>query len=278
MPKNYKESLPKDVLEEYCINHLLIIPYVELTISAQCTLHCKDCANFMQYYDKPAPMNLDNVLAWTNAFLEAVDYIIRFRVMGGEALMQKDLPKVLKVILDSPKVEQMQLVSNATLIPKPDVMSVLKNPKASIHFSDYGESVSPKRKMIVDKCLSEGVMVRASPYINWSDYGDTSVRTSDINEIKSIYKSCQNICKHIWNGELHVCPRSAHGKALGMIKMKDSDYVRLLDTTVEDRRKQIRALYDVEYVDACACCGVIGCQKIMPGIQGETIKYKMVAQ
>lgn len=192
--------------------------------------------------------------------------------------MQRDLPKVLKVILDSPKVEQMQLVSNATLIPKPEVMSLLKNPKASIHFSDYGDKLCPKRKMIVDKCLSEGVMVRVDPYIDWIDYGDTSVRTSDINKVKSIYKKCTNICKHIWNGELHVCPRSAHGKALDMIKMKEGDYVRLLETTVEERRMQIRALYDIDYVDACACCGIIGGQRIKAGLQGETIKYKMVTQ
>lgn len=89
MPRNYEQSFPKDIPEEYRFNHQLIIPYVEMTVSAQCTLHCKDCANFMQYYDKPEPMNVENVIAWTNAFLEAVDYIVRFRVMGGGGINAK---------------------------------------------------------------------------------------------------------------------------------------------------------------------------------------------
>lgn len=278
MPKNYEQSIPKDVLTQYCLNHLLIIPYVEMTVSAQCTLHCKDCANFMQYYDKPEPMNLENVLAWTNAFLDAVDYVKTFRVMGGEAMMQKQLPDVLKVILNSPKVEHMQLVSNATLVPKDEVISLLKHPKASICFSNYGDQLCPKHKMIVDKCLSEGILATTSSYSRWIDAGDVSVRTTNIDEIKEIYKKCCLPCKHIWNGELHVCPRSAHGKALGMIKMKDQDYVKLLDTTTEERRKQIRALYDVDYVDACACCDWPTGPRIPSGIQGATIKYKMVAQ
>ena len=278
MPKKYEQLLSKDFLAEYCLNHLLIIPYVEITVSAQCTLHCKDCGNFMQYYDKPSPMNLDNVIAWVDAFLEAVDYIKIFRVMGGEPLMQKELPDVLKFILDSPKVEHMQLVSNATIMPKPEVIDLLKNPKASIYLSNYGDKLCPKHKTIVDKCLAEDIMVNASAQSIWTDDGDTSIRTTDIKKIKKNYKQCWLPCKHIWNGELHVCPRSAHGKALGMIKMKEQDYVRLLDTTVAERRKQIRELHDVEYVDACACCDRPTGPKIQAGIQGETIKYKMVTQ
>lgn len=279
MPKNLEQSLSKDFLAEFCLSHLLIIPYVEITISAQCTLHCKDCGNFMQYYDKPDPMNLDKVIKWTKAFMEAVDYIRTFRVMGGEPLMQRDLAKVLKFILDSPKVEHMQLVSNSTLVPNQEVMSQLKNPKASIFLSNYGEKLCPKHKMITDKLLAEGIIVHTtSPDRKWTDDGDTSIRTNDVNEIKKIYKKCGLPCKHIWNGELHVCPRSAHGKALGMIKMKEQDYVRLLDTTLEERRKQIRALHEVDYVDACACCDRPTGPKIQAGIQGETIKYKMVTQ
>lgn len=279
MPKTIEQSLSKDFLAEFCLSHLLIIPYVEMTVSAQCTLHCKDCGNFMQYYDKPEPMNLDNVIAWTQAFIEAVDYIKKFRVMGGEPLMQKDLAKVLKFILDSPKVEHMVLVSNSTIVPKPEIIELLKNPKASIFLSNYGKNLCPKHKMIVDMCISEGIIVDTTTADRkWTDDGDTSIRTTNIDKIKEIYKKCWLPCKHIWNGELHVCPRSAHGKALGMIKMKEQDYVRLLDTTVEERRKQIRALHEVEYVDACACCDRPTGPKIQAGIQGQTIKYKMVSQ
>lgn len=279
MPKNYEQLLSKDMLAEYCLNYLLIIPYVEISISAQCTLNCKDCSNFMQYYDKPNPMNLENVLAWASAFIEAVDHIRTFRVMGGEPLMQKDLAKVLKFILDSPKVEHMQLVSNSTLIPKPEIISLLKNPKASIHLSNYGEKICPKHKFITDMLLTEGIIVNTTtPERKWVDDGDTSVRTTDITEIKARYKKCMLPCKHIWNGELHVCPRSAHGRALGMIHMKSMDYVNLLDTSVEERRKQIRALHDVDYIDACACCDRATGKMIRSGLQGETIKYKMVAQ
>ena len=278
MPRNLEQSLSKNYLAKYGHMGELIIPYVELTVSAQCTLNCKDCANFMQYYEKPDPMDLDTVLAWTKSFLDAVDYVIMFRVMGGEALMQKGVHHVLEFLIDHPKVQLVALVSNATIIPGADVIRVMKNPKASIYLSNYGSRLAPKYKTIVDKCIDESILVKISDAdMAWSDFGDTAVRTTDIEVMKQIYRRCGMPCKHIWNGEFHVCPRSAHGRALGMIKMKDSDFVKLSGTSVEERREQIRALYNLDYIDACACCGIVGAKKIAAGLQGKTIKYKMVA-
>ena len=79
------------------VHPALIIPYVELCISPQCTLRCRDCANFMQHYHKPQPMDLEQVWSWVTAFLESVDHVMTFRVMGGEPLMQKQLPELSSV-------------------------------------------------------------------------------------------------------------------------------------------------------------------------------------
>ena len=100
------------------INPPLILPYVEVCISPQCTLRCRDCANFMQHYDKPKPMDLAAVKSWIDALLESVDHILTFRVMGGEPLMQKQLPELMRYLIAQGKLQHIQIVTNGTLKPR----------------------------------------------------------------------------------------------------------------------------------------------------------------
>lgn len=233
----------------------LVIPYVEIAVSMQCTLSCRDCCLMVPHYQAPAGMDAGAVLAAAEAFLEAVDRVIEFRIMGGEALLQKELPQVLETLLSQPKIEHLELVSNATLLPRPPLLEVLCHAKASIFFSNYGPRLCPHYRRIVDTCLDAGIMVRASgPERTWVDYGPPVQHTTSLAEMQTIYSSCDMICKHIWNGELHVCPRSAHGRALGFIPVPPGDYVPLLTTPPDERRRRIRELYELDCITACGYC------------------------
>lgn len=233
----------------------LIIPYAEIAVSMQCTLSCRDCCLMVPHYHHPEAMDAAAVLAAAEAFLEAVDRVIEFRVMGGEALMQRELPQVLETLLRHPRIQHLELVSNATLLPRPALLEVLCHPRASIYFSNYGPRLAPHYRRIIDVCLDAGLMVRAGgPERAWVDYGPPVQHTSNPAELQTIYSSCDMICKHIWNGELHVCPRSAHGRALGFIPVAEADYVPLLTTPLSERRRRIRELYDLDCITACGYC------------------------
>ena len=255
------------------VHPALIIPYVELCISPQCTLRCRDCANFMQHYNKPQPMDLEQVWSWVTAFLESVDHVMTFRVMGGEPLMQKQLPELMQRLLAQPKLQHIQVVSNATLMPKDELLNLMSNNhRCSMFFSNYGPKVAPRYQEIVKHCQEHHVLVETlCPDISWFDMGDCSDRHLTPEQMAATYQRCPNNCRHIWNGEFHHCPRSAHAKYLGLIKdIPEQDYVPLLALDAETRRARIRKMYDADYIKACNHCGfATGFHLIPCAIQAE---------
>lgn len=300
MPQKIEELLPESLFTEYCykkakltkalenpesletdilyalvaermakVNPPLLIPYVEVCISAQCTLNCRDCANFMQTYAahrKAKPMDIDAVKSWLSAFIESVDHIMTLRVMGGEPLMQKQFTELFKWILEQPKLQHIQIVSNATLMPKDDLIELMSNnTRCSFFFSNYGPDNAPHYKEIMDRCLERSVLVQTVPAdISWYDMGDTSSRGLNDEQKAAMYKNCPNNCRHIWNGELHHCPRSAHGRYLGLIEMPETDYVPLISLNTDDRRQRIRDFYDLNFIEACNHCGLNKNVKYVP--------------
>lgn len=273
----YRETANKMARE----HPALIIPHVEICISPQCTLHCRDCANFMQFYHKPQPMDLEQVWSWIDAFLEAVDHVMTLSLIGGEPLMQKQLPQLLERVLQQPKVQMVQIVSNATLMPRDDLIAVMSNNKRCfIRFSNYGPKLSPRYQEIIQTCQEHNVLAMPQePNIMWFDMGDCSDRHLSKKQKTEVYRRCPNECRHIWAGEFHNCPRSAQAKYLGFITdIPHRDYVPLLKLDLATRRKRIRKMYEVDYIEACNHCGFASGFKYIPcAIQAERPSHKAVA-
>lgn len=144
-------------------------------------------------------MDINQVVSWIKALLEAVDFVHTFRVMSGEPLLQKQLPELLKILFTFPKINHIQLVSNATLNPSPELTALLKGRRnASIFFSNYGPEVAPHYQEILDYCLKEGILVQTKPQsVKWMDYGDFHQRTNDPAVKEAIFRRCPNNCRHI---------------------------------------------------------------------------------
>ena len=202
----------------------------------------------------------------------AVD-LMTFRVMGGEPLMQKQLPELMQRLLAQPKLQHIQVVSNATLMPKDELLNLMSNNhRCSMFFSNYGPKVAPRYQEIVKHCQEHHVLVETlCPDISWFDMGDCSDRHLTPEQMAATYQRCPNNCRHIWNGEFHHCPRSAHAKYLGLIKdITEQDYVPLLALDAETRRARIRKMYDADYIKACNHCGfATGFHLIPCAIQAE---------
>ncbi len=288
MPKKYSELVAHSTLEEYYFqvakitkalskkgfsnpqdkdyrllakelakkNPPLIIPYVEITVSAQCTLKCVDCSNLMPYYTKANEMDLEACKQWVFKFLEAVDHVLMFRVMGGEALMQKGLLFFLEFLKRQAKIEHIQIVTNGTLpLTNEQIMFLANNKHFSLAISHYPKSVASHYQTLIAQCIQYNIQgVTSDEEMEWLDYGDLEKRGRIKEENEQIYSDCLQNCRHIWQGELHVCPRSAHGMELNLIPRDSKYYVDLMHNDIQIRRKQIRELYDVTSISACDYC------------------------
>lgn len=286
MPKNYVNSvtmaslaayymqqggimsrlLPKRLYKWYCFtkafvcsadkSRLLILPYLELCITPRCSLKCVNCANLMQYYESPKDYDTERIFAEVDRLLACVDSIDCFRILGGEPFMHKDIARIISYCAEQGKIVQVQLVTNGTIVPKEKVLKALAHAKVSVYISDYG-TVSGSRERL-EKCLSEHGIVHVSDsnYI-WDDMGGLDRRDYSPERVRSVYRGCRDICKTLVEGVVYVCPRSAHGDKLGVIPVNDHDHVDIFAGSVDEVRRKLRALYDVEYIEACYYCNAV---------------------
>lgn len=260
--------LPKILFKLYCIgkasvsnvsknkNNLLIMPYLELCITPRCSLKCINCANLMQYYEKPKDYDTDRILATLDRLLACVDSIDCFRILGGEPFLHKDIARIIQYCTEQRKLVQVQVVTNGTIVPKKEVLLALANVKTSVYISDYG-TVSGNRSSL-EKCLSQyGIAYFSDSNYIWDDMGGLERRAYTSESVKSVYQGCRDICKTLVDGVVYVCPRSAHGDKLGIIPKNEQDYVDIFVGSVNEIRCKLIGLYDVEYIEACYYCNAV---------------------
>ena len=77
----YKNMCLKD---EYSSSGELNIKNLDVQITERCSLKCSHCSNLMQFYEKPVNEDLDLLFSSLDRFMECVDKIYEFRVLGGD--------------------------------------------------------------------------------------------------------------------------------------------------------------------------------------------------
>jgi len=251
--------------------NLLIMPYLELCITPRCSLKCINCANLMQYYDKPKDYDTARIIATVDRLLECVDSIDCFRILGGEPFLHKDIARIIGYCAEQGKLVRIQVVTNGTIVPSDEVLSALEHAKASVYISDYG--VVSGNRLRLEKCLSlRGIAHFSDSNYVWDDMGGLARRDYTPERVRSVYQGCKDICKTMVDGVVYVCPRSAHADKLGIVTMKEQDSVTVFTGSVKEVRCRLRNLYDVDYIEACYHCNAVECRsKIVAGEQCKTI-------
>lgn len=245
--------------------------YLEIPITTKCTLKCKNCSNIIPYYEKPCHMDLEKMLESIDIFLDCIKNIVYIRLLGGEPFLNPDLLKIINKLLESDKIQRVEIVTNGTIVPRSKkLISVLQNKKVIVAISDYRIVNNEK---LVNFLRKNNIKYKINTAKYWMDYGNVKYRGKNSEELKKQFRKCNSICKSLINGQIHLCPRSAHGTDLKFIENNSSDYVDLLNKKIDidEKRANLRALLKKEYIEACNYCdyGTDKCKKIPVAIQKE---------
>ena len=116
-----KENFKKD--------KYLYVKSLDVQITEKCSLGCKDCSNLMQYYSKPKDSDYETLIRSINKFMNCVDEIYEFRVIGGDPFMNKEMHKIINHLSSFQKVKTIAIYTNARFVPKNEKFDCLKNPK-----------------------------------------------------------------------------------------------------------------------------------------------------
>lgn len=123
-----EKEIAEESLQCYNLQEKPILKYIEMHITDQCNLRCKGCTHFSSLF-------MENETSYEN-FCKDVDELSKrfnipiIRLMGGEALLTKDLDKYLDFIRRKFKESKIFVVSNGLLVPymsEKVVTSFIKN-------------------------------------------------------------------------------------------------------------------------------------------------------
>ena len=238
-----------------------ILDYTEMFITSYCSLHCRWCSASIPYYEHKYHIDKDLLHAQTMSYLEAIDGVERFRLLGGEPFLHPDLAFIMRPLVESDKVQKVCLVTSGTVIPKdPEVLELLKNPKVLVDVSNYG-AVNNRLDEILEMERQGLCHVAVDTVDQWfvpnHVYDDKGLTDEQVAER---YHTCGDYCHVIRDGKLFYCGEAFHIANIPDSPVIPSDYVDLMDPTlsIEERRRQINDLIFKRNPTMHACSRCVG--------------------
>jgi MoaA/NifB/PqqE/SkfB family radical SAM enzyme len=251
------------------IRHRLEIPHVELPITTRCNLHCKDCGNLIPFYRHPADFDVNRLIRDVDDFLDNVDRVHRFIVMGGETFLYRDLHRLVNYLIQQNKINLVHLFTNGSVIPEPDILQLLKHRKILVSVSSIPVKVSSNKPRFIAS-LEENHINYKTEDNSWRDLGGFNPAVdSSIEVLKHRFANCSSKgCHNLSNGEYHLCPRSVHGEQLEQFAPDNSDKVVFRNKkNPQAFKKELHDLLEKEYLAACSKCTGSPLETLSPGAQ-----------
>ena len=94
-----------------------LIQYLEIHASDSCNLNCKGCLHFSNLYKCEEMPDMEQLLKDVKHLSEKA-HIFHFRVLGGEPLLNPNLPKILDGLRELLPDSDIGIVTNGTLITR----------------------------------------------------------------------------------------------------------------------------------------------------------------
>lgn len=243
------------------------LPYLQIVVTTKCTLRCKDCHDLMPQIPNEFHYNgvLENIIRDFNIILNSVDSIASIRILGGEPLLFKDLPKLLNFIKNQNKIKSFDIISNATIPFNHNLISELKNcHKVRIFIDDYtkhtNKTTKQKLNAITDKLAKNKIkcfVLNSGGDDSWFEAGKVFKRHRKREDIIKNFLMCGMYCvSYIGsnsdeNGGIFICPRaSSMSKIFGLEKFS-GDFIALDSKTL---KQDFVDFYSKDFFECCDYC------------------------
>ena len=255
----------------------LFLRSVDLIITERCSLKCRDCSNLMQYYVKPQDCDLSTLLKSVDRLFTIVDEIMDFRIIGGDAFMNREWPEIVKRVRYEPKAKRVVLYTNGTIVPDDDSLETLRGDKTLVIITDYGV-LSRNLAPLKIQLKRMGIAYHVLQIAEWLDCAGITPHDRTAAQNRQLYRSCcaKNMLT-LSNGRLFRCPYSANAARLAAVPDYHSDYIDLFQelddgTGIQVTRDKLRDfLSNLDYLLTCDFCSgrPLSGIELLPAIQSQ---------
>jgi len=236
----------------YFFRNGLYYSNIELAVTTNCTLRCKDCCHFTTKFSHAPFTSSDILIDDLKKLLNSIERIDEFRVLGGEPLLYPDLYKIIQFLLSSEKIGGVEIVTNGTLSLPQEIENMFPNERLNIYVSNYG---ALSRKISEYESNSRINANISGEDDSWYDHGNLIFKSKTSEELKTQFAKCYKERCVMFEGKLYSCATSAFGYSLGAFQLSPTEYVDLRNAKDKrDIQKQLKALKHHKYITACSYC------------------------
>ena len=239
------------------VHKKLYISNIDIVITERCSLKCKDCANLMQYYQRPQNAEHELLFKATDKLMKCIDNLYEFRIIGGDPFMNKKMFEVVNKVSNYKNVEQIVVYTNATILPKDENFRCLTNKKVRLHITNYG-LMSRKHDELVEMCKKNKIKFVSERVKKWQDIGSIAYEKKSEKQLETLFKNCcANNLLTLFDGKLYRCPTSANGVKLKAIPEDINDIIQLGKSELDLKllKEQIKDFYyGKKFISACLYC------------------------
>lgn len=270
----YKEYLEKKNIKYIWYKNIASIwPFIyrqkvhifqtDVLVTEKCNLACSFCNMFIPHYESPKHRDVESILNDIDLYFNLVDYVSIFHLVGGEPFLHPNIKDIIEHILEkySEKIDKFIITTNGTILPKQEVLRLLKNNNVILSVSNYSnklEKLKSKVEKVIETYKENNINHYVRNNIEWYDFGDLRIK-NNISERKLInhFDSCTAPFRGLNDGKFYYCHLNTSAVLTKLFPLNDNDYVNLLDVSAEDLIKFDLGFTELGYITFCDNCN--GC-------------------
>ena len=234
---------------------------LRVMVTSQCSLRCKECCTFVPYVKHPRNDDWEQTVSDIKTFLDAAKSVQEVELLGGEPLLHPCLSKIVTALKNEPRIDQISVITNGTILPESALIEALKADSRTIfRISSYG-NLSSRIDDIVPLLQHNGIRYEIIDYKTWYKNSEIKLLNETDAELRKKFNRCMEGCGMVsWRGRLFCCLTLPFLVEEGIfpeandnfydMRRKDLDHQQLID----EIRDYIDRSNTDQYVDACRYC------------------------
>jgi organic radical activating enzyme len=235
----------------------------DVLVTEKCNLACSFCNMFIPHYELPKHRDIQIILSDIDSYFNLVDYVSIFHLVGGEPFLHPNIKDIIEYILEkySDKIDKFIITTNGTVLPREEILEVLKNNNVILSVSNYSNKLE-KLKSKVDRVLETYKVNNINHYvrnnIEWYDFGDLRIKNNmSEEELINHFDLCTAPFRGLNDGKFYYCHLNTSAVLTKLFPLNDNDYVNLSDVSSEDLIKFDLGFTEIGYITFCDNCN--GC-------------------
>jgi hypothetical protein len=232
---------------------------LSLYTTTRCTLRCKHCSQLIPFIKEQKDYDSDEFIKIVEILTGLGFYILSLLITTGEPFLYKDLHKLLSRFAPNSNIENIYIVTNATLLPDDKLLKALSSDrKIIVRLSDYGY-LSTKLTMLVEMFKHNGIKYEVTNFNFWKIEDTMDNQNLSPKELKDKFdnRTCFRHSGVVAKQKLFICPGAASIELVTDFEQDEDAVLDFNDSRLTDRQiydKTVAMLLRDEPTTACQYC------------------------